>query len=343
MAPVTELSTISLSELTSLTMQRFVEGPMLVDDLAVAESLFIKETVPQNTGSTRVYREIDGETYAGYKGEGADAPKKRVVEGYNVTMTKRRFAAEIDITYEMRKENRHPEVVAKLTDLAKFCPQRRALDLTHIFTFCTATSYTDMDGETVTTSVGDSLALVSASHTLTGSTSTYSNVITGNPTFSKGGFQVARKQANSQILTNFGERRVMNFDCIITGDDPATIDAVEILLRSTTDPTQNNSGVVNTYQGRAKHVVLPRLATTATGARDTDKDKYWGYAATSGGPGDRWQAYLGIWEADNLKTPAPGNNGEDVHNDNWTFGARGGWGIRAVSGRGLLWSTGLGA
>jgi len=67
-----------------------------------------------------------------------------------------------DITFEMRSENRHVEVVNSLTNLATFSPQRAAIDLTHRFTFATATSYVDMDGDTVSTVVGDGLALVSA-------------------------------------------------------------------------------------------------------------------------------------------------------------------------------------
>lgn len=192
-----------------------------------------------------------------------------------------------------------------------------------------------MDGETVDTSMGytTSTALVDSTHDLTGSTSTYSNVITGTPQFSKGAFQVARERANTQVVSNFNERRILNFDTIVTSDDPATLDDVRILLRSTSDPTQDNSGVVNTYSGSFNHVVLPRLATDANGAYDSTKVKWWFYLARND-----WHGYLGIWESPNLKTPATGNNGEDIHNDNWTFGTRCAFGICIVVGRGILGS-----
>jgi len=336
--PVTELSTMSLSDFTSLTEQKFLEWPDMVDDYAMVSSLFVPVDVPKNTGKTKIFNEIDTETFASLKLEGADARKKRVVMGYSKTMTKRRFAAEIDITYEMREENRYPEVTTKLTDLSQFCPQRMMLDLVHRISFATATSYTDMDGETVDTTVGDTLALVSSAHTLTTTTTTFSNVITGNPQFSKGGFQIAKERANSQIMTHFGERRIFNFDAVVTTDDPSVLDEVAILKNSTTDPTQNNSGVINSYKGGFKHVVLHYLDSTATGAKDSTKSKYWAYVATSGAPGARWQAYFGIWEAPRLKTPVV----EDEHNDNWTYGARCGYGIATVSPRGFLLSTGLG-
>jgi hypothetical protein len=104
------------------------------------------------------------------------------------------------------------------------------------------------------------------------------------------------------------------------------------------DNTQDNSGVVNTYKNVMRHVKLPRLATTATGAYDSTKAKYWGLVAAG-----QWNGYYAEWEAANAKMPSSGNNGEDVHNDDWTYGTRGTYGIAVVSGRGVVWSTGLGA
>ncbi len=315
----------------------------MIKDLDLVRSLYYDEPIVKNTGSTRIFNEVDGETYGSNMPEGADATKARTVMGYTKTMTKVRRGKEIDITFQMRDENRYTDVIQKLTSLSTFNPQRLAIDLTHRLTFSTATSYVDMDGQTVDTTVGDTLALVSAVHTLTGTSTTYSNVITGNPSFSKGAFQVARYQADTQILNNFGDQRVMEFDTVVTGTDPATVDAVKVLIQSQTDPTQNNPGVVNTYANMFSHVALKRLATTATGARDATKDKYWGYLATGGDISTRWDARLGIWEENNLKVPAPGNNGENIHNDNWTYGCRMGYGIVTVSAKGFLWSTGLGS
>lgn len=337
---MSNLNTVSLSDFTDLVSKTFLKGPELVAE--VARQLFIVENMDANTGDSRKYTEIDTETYASLKREGQDASIASVQQGYSVTMYAKRVAKEITITWEMRRYNKYPEVTGQLVSLASFVPQRMELDLTHRLTFALSTSYTDMDGATITTTVGDGLALVSASHTLRGTSTTFSNVITGNPVFSKGGLEVAESQANTQILSQFGERRVMNFNTIITSDDPNTVNTVKEYLNSTADVTGNNSGVVNVYKGKYKHVILPYLATTATGAYDSTKAKYWALAATGQGVMG-WQAYLGIWEAANLKAPSAGNNGEDVHNDNWTYGTRGSYGIVTVSPRGLLLSTGLGS
>lgn len=333
-----EISLLSYSEFADTTNRRFVEGPALVPDLEEAMSLYMIENVPHGQGDRKVYTEYSGETYARFKAEGADATKTQVVQGYAKTVTARRFGAEIDITAEARMFGKNQEILRKLTDLSTFIPQRLALDLTHRFTFATSTSYVDMDGETVTTTVGDALALTSASHTLAGSSTTYSNVITGNPVFSGSALDTARDQANTQIYNDFAERRVMSFNTVVTTDKASSVRAVRELLNSTADPSGAHSGVFNVDKGMFRHVVLPRMATTAAGARDSTKDLYWFYIADG-----EWESHLCIWEGANLKMPAPGNNGEDLHNDNWTFGVRGSWGIEIVSPKGCLQSTGAGS
>ena len=336
-----DLNTVSISEMTDLVSRNWgIYNDMV--KVGPARSLFITEDMANHTGTTRRYTEIDTQTYAAVKEEGADASKATVQKGYEKDMTVRRFAKEIDITFEMRRFNKKPEIVSQLTALSHFCPQRMELDLTHRLTFATATSYTDMDGTTVATTVGDTNALVDSTHDVRGSSSTYSNVITGNPLFSKGGLEVAEGLANTNILSQFGERRVMNFNTIVTSDDPTTVNDVKQFLMSTTDVDQNNPGVVNVYKGKYQHVILPQLATDAAGAYNSAKAKYWALVAAGQGV-NGWQAYCGIWEAPNLKTPAPGNNGEDVHNDNWTYGTRCSYGIVTVTGKGFLLSTGLGA
>ena len=305
-----------------------------------AQKLFIYETIPSGQGNTKLYKEYDVETFASAKPEGANAVRTTPVIGYNVTMTARRFAKEIIVSYEARQDNRYTEVYNSIVSLAHFIPNRLEIDLTHTLTFGTATSYTDMDGETVTTAQGDSLALFSASHTLSGSSLTYSNIITGNPAFSRGGVEIGEGLMVTDIYSNYGEQRRMDFDTIFSSDDPTTLNDIKQFLESTADVDQNNPSVMNVYYRKYRHVMLPWLDTTAAGVKDSTKSKYWGLMATGM---VRWQAYLGMWETANLKYPAANGNGEDVHNDNWTFGCRGRRGIRSVSGRGVMLSTGLGA
>lgn len=337
MASTTLLNTVTLSEFTDLVAKEFAMTQQMVSP--VAKKLFIMDDMSANTGDSRRYDEVDTETFASLKREGMDASKAAVGVGYSKTMYAKRIAKEVDITWEMRRYNKKPEVMGQLTSLSHFCPQRIELDLTHRFTFAGSTSYVDMDGETVDITTGDGLSLVNAAHTLKFSASTYRNRVTADPVFSTSALEAAEQLTVSNILSNFGERRVLNFNTIVSSDDPATVREIKKTMQSTADVDQDNPGVINTYKGKYDHVILPYLATTATGAYDSTKAHYWFLMAAGQGVMG-WQAYFGQFEAPHLKSPAPaeGNNGEDVHNDNWTYGTRAAYGICAISGRGIIGS-----
>lgn len=303
-----------------------------------ARQLFIVEQIGSGNGSTKIWNEVDVETYADYKAEGVNSSKSKVGVGYNVTMTARTFSKEIDITLEMRNDNRYAEVGSYITNLSEFCENRQDLDLTHRLTFATSTSYTDKNGEVIDLKVGDGLALLSATHTLAFSGTTYNNIVTGNPAFSQGAYEAAKLIGATQIYSNFGEKRNMNFNTVVTGDDPSTVREVKQLFNSMADIDGAHAGIVNVYKDGARHIILPNLATTAAGAYDSTKRRWW-FLLASGQGMNGWQAYLGEWIAPTLKTPSEGNNGEDVHNYNWTYSAYCRYGIAVVSGKGIIGSS----
>lgn len=330
------LSTISLSQLTDLTRRYWVERPRMVP--ATAYKLFQVDDLTGETGNTKEYDEIDEETFARIKREGEDSALASVALGYSKTMTAKRVAMEVNITWEMRRYNRYEKLRTKLTSLSHFCPNRLDLDLSHRLSFAESTSYTDMDGETVDLTVGDGLALISSVHTLAASSTTFSNVITGNPSFSQGALEVAELQQNTQVMDHFGNRRIMNFNVIWSSDDPTTCNDIKQVLRSGSDIDAAHAGVENVYKGKYQHVILHRLATDANAGYDSTKRKRWGTCAAG-----EWQAYCGMFENANLKTPSSGNNGEDIHNGNWTYASMMSYGICVVSAIGINMSAGNGA
>lgn len=331
---VTLLNTVSLDEFTDLVTREFSMVQEMVET-GIAQALFIRDDIASHTGDKRSYKEIDTQTFGKLKREGENAAKAKVGVGYEKQLTVRRFAMEIDITHEMRKYNKYPEVTGELTSLTQFCPQRMELDLTHRFTFCTSTSYTDMDGETVDVSVGDGLSLANAAHTLKYSSTTFRNRVSGDPTISQGALEAAETLGVTDIKNNFGDRRIKRFNTIVTSDDPNTCNTVKQILQSTADIDGGHDGVKNVYMAKYRHVELPYLATTSTGANDTTKSKWWFLVAAGQGIMG-WQAYFAVAEMPNLKSPAPGNNGEDMHNDNWTYGTRCAYGIAAPSAKGFI-------
>lgn len=330
----TFLATVTFPELTDLVNRNFVSvGGMIVPN---AKQLFMTDSVGQGEGELKLLQEYDTTTYAKAKPQGVDAKKASFGIGYYITIRAKRIGIESEITWEMRRYNKKAEVLAAIIALPNFCPQRVELDLTHRLTFAGATSYVDMDGNTVDLAVGDTLALASAVHTLKFSSLTYTNIVPGNPLFSKGALEAAELLTTTDILSNFGEKRVLDFNTIVTGNNPTVVNAVKQFLRSTSDNTQNNSGVVNVNKDKYRHVILPQLATTATGAVDGTKKNYWFLAAIGNGL-SAWQAWFVEWEAMNL-IPSTSGNGQDVHKDIWYYNARQSYNIGVVSGRGLICS-----
>lgn len=330
----TFLNTTTFPELTDLVDRNFKSVGGLI--VPVAKQLFITETMGPNEGELKLLQEYDYTTYAKAKPQGVDAKRASAGIGYYITVRMKRIGIESEITWEMRRFNKYTEVMATLQSLPHFVPQRIELDLTHRLTFCTSTSYTDLDGVSVDLTVGDGLALASTVHTLKFSSTTYSNRISGDPLFSKGGLEAAELLTTTDILSNFGEKRVMDFNTIVTGNNPTVVNAVKQFLRSTSDNTQNNPGVVNVNQDKYRHVILPQLNTTATGAIDSTKKNWWFLVAA--GQGLRgWQAYYVEWESANL-TPATEGNGTDVHKDVWYYNVRAAYNIGALSGRGIICS-----
>ena len=334
----TYLNTVTFSQMTDLIRKEFVQNQTMVKPNA--GQLFITDPIGKGQGNTKRYDEIDTDTFARNKKEGEKSKKSSVGVGYNVTMTKKRISTEIDISQEMRDENRHADVGTLITSLVHFCPQRIELDQSHVLTFCTATSYTDMDGDTVNLAVGDTYCLINSGHLLKYSTETYSNRVTGDPLFSRGGIEAAEALAISNVVNNANQRRVKNFNVIISSDDPNTVNNIAQFLSATSDPDQNNSGVGNVYKGKYRHIQLPYLATTATGARDTSKEGWWFLAAIGQGAMG-WQAYFGVWEPAHMKEGSSdtGNGANsDFSADVWTFGVRAGYGYVAVNGIGIIGS-----
>uniref|UniRef100_A0A6M3XW37 Capsid protein n=1 Tax=viral metagenome TaxID=1070528 RepID=A0A6M3XW37_9ZZZZ len=331
--PVTLASAVSLSDLTDLVRRNWTVMKATLP--RKARSLFNSEYIGAGQGSSKRIQEFDGETFAAYKAEGTNSEKAQVGSGYSVDMTARTFSKEIDITLEMRTDNRYPQIGQLITDLASFCENRQDLDLTHRVSFATSMSYTDMNGESVSVAMGDTYALAYATHTLAHSPTTYSNRVTGDPAFSQGAYESGMLLATTQTFNNFGEQRVLDWNTVITGTDPSTVRAVKQFLNSQADVDSVQSGIVNVYKDAKRHIELPYLASTAAGAYDSTKRRWWGVIAV-GMSG--WQAYVGDWIAPTLKTPGAGNNGEDIHSLNWTYSAYCRFGIAVVSGKGIVMS-----
>ncbi len=330
-----ELNTITLNDFVKLAKVIWMKGANSVQNHMIDSGFIKKMDIPQHTGNTREFSEIDSNEYLSFKGQGDQAGRGKVQQGYTKLMTKYRVAENIGITYEMRTENKYPEVVNTLTNSGRKGWNTIDLDLSHRLTFGTATSYTDRDGRTIDTTCGDTLALFHTAHTLRGSSTTYRNRLANNPRLSKGSLEAMERMIVENTYNQFGEKMSVPFNILWTTDDPNTVNTAREYLRSTADPEAAHSGVVNVYSGKYRHAILPRVATDANGAPDADKRYYWGLASSS-----LSSFYLGMWESPRFISPSANANSEDVMTDDWEFRSRAGYGICIPGAMWIKFSSG---
>lgn len=332
-----ELNTMSLGDFVRLAGIIFEKAKQSLSQEARNSGIFVVENIPMNSGNTREYTEIDLQEYAAFKGEGDQAQRAKVQQGYSKVLTSYRIARDIGITYEMRSQNKYTEVVRRITNLAPLAMNRFDLDLSHRITFGTATSYVDQDGRTIDITTGDGLSLFNTAHLLRGTATTYRNRLANNPQVSRGALEGMERLIVEETLNQFGEKQVIPFDVLWTTDDPNTVNTVREYLQSTAEISATNNGVINVYKGKYRHVILPRVATTAAGFTDATKRRYWGLVSTQFS-----SAHVGIWEDARLKIPADLNAGEEFSTDDWNFGVRMGYGIAVLSGTFIKMSSGDG-
>lgn len=260
---------------------------------------------------TSEHSQIDGPGFARRKQEGQRYAIGDPVQGYSLKLTQARIGFMESVTWEMRKFDKYREIDKVMRRLGETTAQRMELDLTHQLTFGIAgSSYTNIDGETVSTTSSDGVAIFSASHTMKGATGNISNLITAK--FSRAGLEAA-EQAFTLMRNNAGVKVVVKPDTIISSDDPATVNAIQEFLKSTGAPDTADRAD-NVYKAKYKHLILPYLATDANGNPDSNKVGYWFLADLA-----HTDAILEIAENPTFTAPKVGGNGEDFLTDDWSF------------------------
>lgn len=329
-----ELNTLTMADFVSLTTFIWLDNVESADKSALNSGIFMQMDIAKNTGDSRQFSEISREQYLSYKAQGDQSDRLSYQQGYSKIMYKKRMAKDVGITKEDRDENKYPDVLARLTDMAEMPWNTVELDLQMRLAFFSATSYSDKDGLTVDTTVGDTLAWGSTAHTVRGSSATFRNVLANNPRVSKGSLIAMARMAKENAIDQFGKKiSGIQYDILWTTDDEEDIVVVTEILQSMGNTDYNNSAIKNTLQYRYRHVALPRVAMDATGGVDTTKRHYWGTVSSR-----YCTAYIGWWERPNMIPLFETKDGTD----NLETGVRVGYGIAVVSGRGANFSAGDG-
>lgn len=330
--------TSSFNDLVNLIDLNLITNNDYLANEAVKSGLFIQKSHPNKTGDTQRFEEFDAELYSEDKTENSDAAIFRTQIGYSIDAVIQRKGFNVEYSYEFMNYEKY-DALNKTTSAALQAQANRLdLDLQHRIAFATATSYVNKSGATVSTVVGDGLALASTAHTLRGTSSTYRNRLANNPQYSTGALELMEQMWNENCLNHFGEKMYRKADVIWSTEDPTVCNSIMKDMMSMADVSAPNSGVENPYKGKYRHVTLSKVATTATGAPDTTKRYYWGLAAT----GDMgWQAYYAINEAPH-RMPTAESDSIDVRKDAYSVPFRIGYSIGILSGRYFTISTGDG-
>lgn len=332
------INTPSMPELYSLVQIEWDNASQDIPLTARKSGIFNEVPFPDGTGKFRRMSEYDFELYAQNKAEGAQAAIQRQQLGYEKDLTLKRRGWNVEYTYEGGHYEKYSFNTDAVREAKNGLNRRLDLDLQHRITFGTATTYVDISGDTVDISVGDTLALFSTAHTVRASSTTYRNILANNPQCSKGALEAMEKMWIENTVNQFGQKVARPANKIWSTDDANTVNTIRELLKSTAAVSAPNAGVVNVYQAKYEHVVLPLVPTDASGNVDSSKAKYWGLVATGQ---SAFQAYLGVNEEAHVM-PLQSSNAMDVRTDNMSLPCRIGYGITILSGRFITISKGNG-
>lgn len=329
----------SLPQIVDSVNRSFQKGLESIDAGILGSGLVVRSSRAHGTGLSEVLAEMpDVDQYATFRADGDISDSGSVQYGYEKALFIENFSKEMVVTKLMRDGGKYDMIGRLIATFSNVVPNKIDLDLTNRLTYAYSTTFTDNKGRTIDNTTGDGLAIASAVHTLTGSATTYSTIITANPQFSKAALEVAMNQAYQETYTNKGERAQMNFDVIFTGLHKQTVNQVKELLNATANVDSANAGTFNVFQGSQRHVILPRLdVSSSTGGTDTTKSKIWGIASTPNS-----QFIYQELNAPYVKTPIDGNNGEDFSSENWKFLYGASYGHAVLGARWIRLSNGLG-
>lgn len=242
------------------------EMPEVRSQLAVVKSV---------TDKTSDHSSISSFPTARRRTDAGNAQKGAPKQGYAKSFNQAEIALEADISKQLRKFDKYDEIMRRIRGLKQSITRRQEQDVAGMLSYAWSTSYTNIDGETVTTSTPDGLALISASHVPNGSATTWSNQLTGN----HAPISPTTLENLEQLFNNFlddGDGRAVPRTAthIITGQHAPTVHEVRRILNSQLLPgTENND--TNTFKSAYQHIIVPYLDfNLATEARDSTKSKY---------------------------------------------------------------------
>lgn len=201
--------------------------------------------------------------------ENQDLPRATGSQGDGITWTQARYGGIVSVTKDMRKFDLYNEiesVVRSITDEAFDLIDQSAVD---VLLYGTSTSYTDVYGETQTSTTPDGLSLFSSAHTNNVTSTTFSNLVNdgsnNNPALSREAIRVTRANALKHTDVHGLTRPVM-LDTLYVG--PSNEDLAERILFSPQIPGEANNDL-NSLKGKIKKLVTWERQDLRSDSTDT--------------------------------------------------------------------------
>lgn len=327
------ISTMTVPAIQDLVRKSFVkETHQKSGDV---RKIFIKETADWTSDTKRIH-ELDRERFAEQKVQGQSSAQRGIAQGYYKDITRKTISITRIVSGEAYQALTAHKLAEYASQTAKDVVDKAELDMRNFLGYSTgATSYTDNGGFSIDLTVGDGLAVFNTTHTLKGSSDTYSNILSGAPTLTNVALESGEDYFNYNVKDNYGQKIEMRANTIITTRKAIMVNKVDRLFGSVSPEsiagTANaNSGVKNTYRNKYTHLVID-FDVTSLNATDANLAYYWFLASLGGMPEERFQAYFVSWMSP-MVAPA------EVNQDKWilSYTARAAYGIGAVSGKGIL-------
>ena len=254
----------------------FSEGMKLVPDSGrrLFDPKYVSSKITESDSVT--YDPVSAETV-----DGGDYASSDPVKGYNLILTQTMFTQSFEATKAvgMFAQNNGEQydvmkILGGIKGLGTACAKRLEQDLQLLIGMGAGASYTNRDGNTVSTLSADGQNIFSSSHTTRSGT--------GYDNLDATAFGQTGLETHEGLWRNFvnhdGQLNDRMADAIFSTTKPQLTNLIEEYLNARGHVEDDNLGVnVYGYKGpRYQHVELEYLDCTNVLARDSTKDDYWG-------------------------------------------------------------------
>lgn len=223
-----------------------------------------------------VFNQAVSDDFAHETGDGENFYENESVYGDELTMTQAKMTASTEITSGIQMYDQYAMVdaVEGSQSLGRAHSNKIEMDIQQWVGNGASTSYTDIDGNTVSTLCADGLAPFSSLHTQNGSSATYDNL--DSTAFGQTGIETGENLFRL-FLNHDAQRSNKIANIIFSTGKPSLVNLIKE-YRNATGHVEDASRGLNAYMGKYDSIVLEYMDTTSSGANDATKDDYWGLA-----------------------------------------------------------------